>query len=619
MNELEISNRNANYPICTNVHRDDAGKKLRRKSDRRIYSICSLSELWARSMTHTLEQRSYHRGYSYKLYSVLLLSILFNLLDHNVIKQANAAPSYVMKIQHVDPINLEVSRYGEIPELYHPISEGLKRSSNRQGLKRVAKSILSASKDIQHNYQHLPSTGGRRNGFVSSNIKFGGSSSATTMRKLLPNGPPPFIPPALFLPHTTLAKALHVLKQTKAFKSMYKSKVYYLFLDLLRQLALLADGISKKKIVMTQANLALIESVVSKLAMKGGQLLKLKWPMVLLNPHFLKGILADPTFLVTLFHSLEVAYMAMPLKAFWLKPMLKLVRQPSPEKEEQTWWRRKSFYDTLNGHGSSELQPNLKTVHFRNPGSPAKFAFPHLVKVIHTVAKKPPPNPTHNVAIDGPYALLQNEYPNQHDYMNENAFSFADKIVFNAEQDGHPTKDIQNDHYMTPAQEEAFLNNQIGHNGKANYKKLKNTVPTPSTQFELTQQPEAGVSDLNYDGGQSSQMHEQVGNNAVLPVVSQDDWLTHPPKPEQLMSQDEFNSLDDRDKDLILSEARQRFEESRLTNELIKQHDDLIASFANRKDDIFTIAADEQSRFKTNIRRSPQQSIDVADPRPMIE
>lgn len=419
-----------------------------------------------------------------------------------------------------------------------------------------------------------------------------------SISKILPSGPPPFRPSSLMLGLGT-SGALDKLKRTKMFKRMYKSKVYYLFLDVLQQLNILVDKMAKKKIDVTGAHMAAIQATVSQLALKGGHSLKLKWPLVMLNPHFIKEILSSPTFLVMLFHAIEVAYTSLPAH-FWLKPLVKLVKQPSPEKEEKIWWRRKRFYDTLNGHGSSELEPNLKTIHFKNPGSPTPVAFPTLTSIIRHLAGKPPPNPRHykypvnNVIVQPDFAtphdgfeLMENNlieaHPTNYDLMNLGTTTSSG--------DDSAVNHHANEMYMTTAQEESFLANQSPHSsgGHHNHHYVEETkdhdvvsASESKTTNQQTRRPPAEVhQSMNVDyrsksgNGQSDRI-----------VVEQEGWLTQVPSKDELMSQQEFDSLDAHERELVLREARDRFEESRLTNELIKQQNDFVDSFVNRRDDL---------------------------------
>lgn len=323
----------------------------------------------------------------------------------------------------------------------------------------------------------------------------------------LPNGPPPFRPTKLMLALSG-SGALRRVKSSKLFKLAYKSKVYYLFLDTLRQLTLLADKLSRAKKGLMNAHLDALQVGFSKLTWKGGHWMKLKWPLVMLNPHFIRELLSNPTFLVMLFHAVEVAYISMPIGGLLLKPLIKMVAQRSPEKEEQIWWRRKRLYDVLNGQGSSEMQPNLKSLHFRHPGRPGSFAMPHLVHFYRQLTNRPAPNPS----------------------------SYS--------QPNHPT---------------VYSGFQADHEYEASKQIVQSSID---------------------DDVEGSQLHfgQNSGDQRLESMMGPiSDYLTFVPK-EQMMSQDEFNSLDPREKDQILKETQERLEESRFTDDLIRQHYELIDS-----------------------------------------
>lgn len=385
-----------------------------------------------------------------------------------------------------------------------------------------------------------------------------------SIHKMLPNGPPPFRPSTLLLGLSTTS-ILDKLKRTRIFKKIYKSKVYYLFLDVLQQLIVLVDKIAKKKIDLTDANMAAIHAVINKFALKGGHKLKLKWPLVMLNPHFIKEILSNPTYLVMLFHAIEVAYMSMPVN-FWLKPLVKLVKQPSYEKEEEIWWRRKRIYDTLNGHGASELQPNLKTIHFKNRGQHTPVAFPRIVNRIRQLTGRPAPDSHHyKYPDDNIYPSDINLYTDQSAIIHYPVEHLSHNLVHPPDGGKYNNEVDMND---------AFLAKQIPQPGHASQQSP--TVPTndwtPAIESNINLQKEPS----------------EIQTDPLIGALSidQDHWLSRLPTQDQLMSQSEFDSLDAHERDLVLREAQKRIEESRLTNELIKQQNDIIESFVHRQDDL---------------------------------
>lgn len=320
----------------------------------------------------------------------------------------------------------------------------------------------------------------------------GGHKTATRRGQYyLPAGPPPFRPSAMVL---ALNSGLRKLKIPTIKLHMEQRRLYYTFLDIVRGLHRLADQMARGQVQITGAKLHLMQSLIGKLAAAGGKALKLKWPLVMLNPHFLKELLANPTFLVMLFHAIELASYssASPLVATLLKPLVKLVKQPSPEQEERTWWRRKRLYETFNGIGSSELQPNLKTAHFRRPGEPALVSLPALSRLL----------------------------PN-----------FYDKRLL------EPPK------YRQPLQ-----------------------LPPPPPPQEPDQQ-------LAIVGGDHSPPDEPHAWQQLMPVGE-----------HQLLSEEEFEGLEESEKERIISEARRNLEESLWTNELIQRQNSLVESLQNKLD-----------------------------------
>lgn len=334
-------------------------------------------------------------------------------------------------------------------------------------------------------------------------------------RHNLPTGPPPFIP-------SPLALKFRSMSTSKLGKPVINSKVYYLFLDTLRQLNLMVNDLATKKLRSIGGHLMGKHLLANQIASKVRHSMKLKWPLVMLNPNFVREILSNPTFLVMLFHAVEVAY-ASSAKGLLLKPLVKLVAQPSYEKEEKIWWRRKRLYDTLNGHGSSELQPNLKTKHFRQPGKPTPIAVPKLANLVRKLAKKAPPNPAY---------------------------------------------------YRQPISESVYYPARL----RAPEKFAESSVQNGLKSYTLVEPDKAQtLIDETHDGSDYPQV-------ALSAQQSQDDWLAFAPTKEQLMSQQEFDSLDPREREQVIKQAQMHLEESRWINDLIKQHHDFVESLAKRSD-----------------------------------
>lgn len=421
------------------------------------------------------------------------------------------------------------------------------------------------------------------------------TTSTTTSRvgqHLLPSGPPPFKPMQAFLVNLAslmqqneqqylsnsdllLPMLRNRMKKTKIYKQFENSPAQYFFLDILKQLSLLCDKLAHTQVKFVKWPFKLhlfIETLVEKVgknmvknknfghsfssqydwpktttttknkhgflanqmhSMKDkAKILLLKWPIVMLNPRFLPSLLQDPTFLVSLFNTVETAYLSMPHKLHWLKPIVRLVTQPNFEKEEQIWWRRKRHYDLLNGPQSSELEPNLQTKHFRtipmevkrkyiaNSSSPTKLIVPALIGLTRKLMHKKAPQQQHY------------KYPR------------AERVSENP---------VQN------------INPKINNNNNNNYddNNIISQMPIPIQLQESHQSPEIGL------------QNEQpaLANNLHTSLSSHRDLLT----------QEEFDSLEPEHKRLILEESRRQLEEAKFTDDLIKQHTDFIESFTMKK------------------------------------
>lgn len=519
-------------------------------------------------MTHACNARKFahFRSNCHKIESVRLSKLLYLLLYQHILSHLfyNACCS-----ENTFNRNIRWS---------HPYENHHKSTSNfNSSMRKYIDSSFSY-------YKHIPTISPIKDPQIRSNLKtalsgqklylhpitrslpvdgdLGPAIRHESLRQYLPSGPPPFKPPMVAF-HETSRKAYEQLKKTLIFKKMYKPKVYYLFLDTLRQLTLLAENLSRKKLAIAGAKYEALQKIVNKIAWKGSNALKLKWPLVMLNPRFLREILSNPTFLVMLFHAVEVAYMSMPMN-FWLKPLMKLIAQRSPEKEEEIWWRRKRIYDTLNGHGASELQPNLKTAHFRNPGEPTPIAIPTIVHVFRNLVDRPSPDPTYHKHLSTGSSEQASDNVALSPYGN-----YLDDFYHSSS-----NKDSQQ---MTNAQEEEFLKNQVGMNQKnIDPENAATTLVENETSDWPLEMMESGVVSQSMDPEPSPNHHL-----AIAPT-NQEDWLSQRPSEDQLMSQHEFNSLDPKEKDMVLREARQRFEESKWANELIKEHNDFINAFTQQ-------------------------------------
>jgi len=343
---------------------------------------------------------------------------------------------------------------------------------------------------------------------------------------MLPSGPPPFKPTAFSLKLHSLG-ILAKLREAKLFRKIQQSKVYYLFLDTIQQMAILAEKLARKKEKFDYKQMIAIQAVTNKLASKKGELMKLQWPLVMLNPQFMREIMSNPTFLVMIFHAIEVAYMSIPIK-FWLKPLVKLVKQRHPEKEEQIWWNRKRLYETLNGLGSSELQPNLKTKDFRHPGKPAVVAFPRLARTFRKLLGRPDPNPTYYS-----YAAMSNP-------TESNTFQTHHQVEATSPQQSWQQEILDLPHGEDVHQEDNIIYD--GQDSNDNHPSLHS-----SNYFENPAQEE------------TQEIYEKESSSIEKP---------------QLMTLDELNSLEPMQKELVLSETRRSLIDMHLAeNNLNKQRE----------------------------------------------
>lgn len=411
--------------------------------------------------------------------------------------------------------------------------------------------------------------------------------------RLLPKGPQPYRPSSILLSLNSFG-LMEKLKQTRAFKRMYKSKVYYLFLDVLQQLVGLVDKLAKQRLDATGSKVAAVQAIAGKLLLKGGQQLKLNWPLVMLNPLFIKELLANPTFLVMLFHAIETAYMSTPA-GLWLKPLIKLVKQPSGEKEEEVWWRRKRIYEVLNGPGSSEAEPSLKAAHFRRPGEPAPARLSGFVQTLRQMTGRPrqTQHDYYNQAAlqadlqmarpprqrPPPEVLIQRPLGQQEETLNvESGQDDAlQALPMDAELGAHeePVMVKQNAlgqlepaDYLTGAQEKAFLANQLAFDQRQ--------PPRPHAP------PSAASQEPSQSSAATSHQHEEASADWQM-----DNALAHSEPgggANELMSQREFDMLDPEQRELVLRETRRNEKEARLAEELIRQQSELVESFAHRPD-----------------------------------
>lgn len=359
--------------------------------------------------------------------------------------------------------------------------------------------------------------------------------------QILPNGPPPFRPPN-FLLDLNSNGLLKQLKATQTFKKIYKSNVYYFFLDVLRQLGLLGQQIAHAKMHLMKAKMVAVQAIVNKLISKSGQALKLKWPLIMLNPKFVRQLIRDPAFLVMLFHTIESAYISMPKQNFWLKPLVRLVDQPSLEKEERVWWRRKRQYDLMNGPNSSELQPNLKSKYFKTlkqldqarPVSKNQV-IPAFIGAVRKLAGREQPDPSYY------------QYPSQAKLQSHNSgwSHQQDEII-------EPIR-VYRHSSQTPQ------------------------IEPPMEDVESSQDESGIIPEQKIVTYADSKPSMQVWEASNLLLSGQHF------SPNDILTQAEFDNFDQRQKESVLKEARLTLEDSRLAEELIKQQSDLIDSLSHKQ------------------------------------
>lgn len=352
---------------------------------------------------------------------------------------------------------------------------------------------------------------------------------STRRFQVLPNGPPPLIPSPVALKLGSL-----ILRPYKPQVASLSQSAYRAYHDSVRQLKLLIDAAASQRVRTLGAKIMSQHLAATGLLSKWKRLFKLNWPLVMLNPNFVKELLSNPTFLVMLFHTIELAH-ASSAKAFWLKPLVRLVAQPSHEKEEQIWWRRKRLYDTLNGHGSSELQPNLKTKHFQHPGRPASIAIPRLAGLVRLISNKEAPNP--------------------------NSYHQPLSVPLNSKE--------------VPMMAATSMDDLRDHNQGFLPKLKANTLVELEKGHTLVEDTYANSGWQSRPGALMQQ---------VAPMAQQDDWLSLLPSKDQLMSAQEFEALEPREREQVIRQARLEIEESRWINDLIKQHQDFVDSLAKRSD-----------------------------------
>lgn len=370
---------------------------------------------------------------------------------------------------------------------------------------------------------------------------------------MLPSGPPPFRPPIVLLNlmnsngNRNSNSLLNKLKTSKTFKNNYISNVYYFYFDVLRQLNILSQKLIEKRLIFSRKKLISIQALINVILNKKGSLIKLKWPLIMLNPKFITNLLRDPTFLVMLFHSIETAYTSMPNKRFILKPLINIVNQPSLEKEERIWWKRKRQYDLINGPNSSELEPNLRAKHFKFRSNLESEELKLNEKIIaklrkfaRKLSKKGQINPTYYR-----YPLIATQ---QETSMNSNSNSNKYPNGSNWIRYLEPHEDTEGPQTIDDYE---FNNNNDNYYSSIDQITYKDSKPASVVHLESN-----GEKNAHYDY-------------------------------QTIMSPFEFESLEPKERKLILLEAKRSFEESKLTDELIKQQTELIESFTNNKQNQF--------------------------------
>lgn len=407
----------------------------------------------------------------------------------------------------------------------------------------------------------------------------------------LPKGPPPLGPSKLLL-GLNEARRTH-MKKIKGFSSIIdnrhlnrfasitkkkKDQLEYILLDSMKQLTLLSQSMKQH---LHPINLKLVKADEIKLALeafllnlsskmsnfnKGARLnfkkhnhnQSAQWPLILLsNPRFLTNLMSDPNFLVSLFNTIETAYVSMPRKNLWLKPLLKIVSQRAPEKEERIWWRRKQHYDLMNGPNASELEPNLQSKGFRTVHKaqghslilkPAKLAIPATVALLRKLTQKRPPDPSY-------YKYPKSIASSNHIHSFQPSIEHANMLIDTSK---HPIA-VSSPIWATSH----VVDEHGGHKQSQYYQNWdhSNLPPEGQASNEL-QQP--------IDSSAHDQQAQQHGDQLLLAS-------------SPLMSESELANLDPHELELIYEQAKRHFEESSFTDKLIKEHTDFIESITKRE------------------------------------
>lgn len=456
--------------------------------------------------------------------------------------------------------------------------------------------------------------------------------------QLLPAGPPPFRPSGLAL---SLASSggLKKLKKTKTFEMIQKSDIHVKYFDLLNQLRLLAEHLTRKQLDKVGKKMVSVQLIVGGVISKLGGSIKPKWPLVMLNPKFLKQLLSTPTFLVMLFHAVEAAYLSTPkATSKLLRPLVKLVEQPTQEKEDEVWWRRKRLYDTLNGPGSSEQEPALRARNFRYKGKPARINLAQATKLLRKLSKRPQPNPSDPYR--HPFAVSPQIYfqppppppppPHQHHQIDNNhpeylhqahyqplkyeTFSELDKDL-SQHQFHQQTLDESELDFLSVAQrlkqEQALVQQQpeyaasqqlVGQpdHEMVGYQQQQQEQKPPANPIQFTYSDHVlpsntpaqslnAANDIQFDGtmlldDQPYAMRNIVQQQqATEPEPSVKLSPTGASQAASLMSKAEFEALPSGQRKQIIADARKILEESRLTDELILHHTRLSESMSSRR------------------------------------
>lgn len=338
-------------------------------------------------------------------------------------------------------------------------------------------------------------------------------------------------------------------------------KLFHLLEECKQKFASIVNSLAVKKTQVGADTMQSFHYSLNRLMIEMSDKFRFKFP--LLDKRFIHSLFSDPALLVMLWNAAEIAHMSLPIGKLLFKPIVKLAAQPNFEKEEKIWWRRKRIFDVLNGFGSSEFEPNLRSADFRLPkynhAQATQYSFPWLGQILRNLGIKHPFVSAVHYPRPGFKQQLQ-----QQTGINLLA-SDSNQSHALADNDSHTS--IPQPH-LIPMQHD---DNVDGTYIQSNY--IDDLKSSSDEQINYSTEVPIATESNNFEMTNGSETNEQTFDSHLH---SHQEF--EPTIDSNNLDAKDFEKLDGKEKEFVVSEFRKHLNEFEQTNKLIDQQRQLVES-----------------------------------------